>query len=49
MRVPAVTASGAGLPASAAALRWPRPDLTAALAEHVGEMEAGDDLTAAPR
>jgi hypothetical protein len=45
MRVPAVTASGAGLLASAVALRWSRPDLTAALAEHVGEVRAGDDRT----
>ncbi len=45
MRVPAVTASGAGLLASAVALRWSRPDLTAALAEHVGEVRAADDRT----
>ncbi|MDT7552653.1 MAG: collagen type alpha, partial [Pseudonocardiales bacterium] len=45
MCVPAVTASGAGLLASAVALRWSRPDLTAALAEHVGEVRAGDDRT----
>ncbi|HEY0816820.1 MAG TPA: hypothetical protein VGE11_26385 [Pseudonocardia sp.] len=45
MRAGAVTVSEAGLLASAVALRWSRPDLTAALAEHVGEVSAGDGRT----
>jgi hypothetical protein len=45
MRARADTASEAGLLASAVALRWSRPDLTAALAEHVGEASMGDDST----
>nr|MBA3907952.1 hypothetical protein [Pseudonocardiales bacterium] len=43
MRVRAVPASEAALLASAVALRWSRPDLTAALAEHVGDVSTGDD------
>ena len=43
MRARADTASDAGLLASAATLRWSQPDLTAALAAHVGETRAADD------
>ena len=43
MRARADTAPGAGLLASAVALRWSRPDLTAAIAQHVAETWADDD------
>lgn len=45
MRARSDTASAAGLLASAVALRWSRPDLTAAVAQHIGEAWADDDRT----
>ena len=41
MRARSDTAADAELLASAVALRWSRPDLTAAVAEHVGHHMGG--------
>ena len=45
MRARPGTTAGAELLASAVALRWSRPDLTAAIAEHVATTWAADDRT----